>query len=64
MLAQRIKEAFYIARSGKPGPVLVDLPADVMAELGSTSYPTEVTIRGYKPNTSIHIGQLKKALNL
>lgn len=38
MLAQRIKEAFYIARSGKPGPVLVDLPTDVMAELGSTSY--------------------------
>ena len=64
MLAQRIKEAFYIARSGKPGPVLVDLPADVMAELGSTSYPTEVSIRGYKPNTSIHIGQLKKALAL
>ena len=44
MLAQRIKEAFYIARSGKPGPVLVDLPTDVMAELGSTSYPTEVNI--------------------
>ena len=64
MLAQRIKEAFYIARSGKPGPVLVDLPADVMAELGSTSYPTEVSIRGYKPNTSIHIGQLKRALAL
>ena len=64
LLAQRIKEAFYIARSGKPGPVLVDLPADIMAELGSTSYPTEVSIRGYKPNNSIHIGQLKRALAL
>ena len=61
MLAQRIKEAFYIARSGKPGPVLVDLPTDVMAELGSTSYPTEVNIRGYKPNKGVHVGQLKKA---
>lgn len=64
MLAQRIKEAFYIARSGKPGPVLVDLPTDVMAELGSTSYPTEVNIRGYKPNKGVHVGQLKKAIAL
>ena len=64
LLAQRIKEAFYIARSGKPGPVLVDLPTDIMAELGSTSYPTDVNIRGYKPNNSIHIGQLKRALTL
>lgn len=64
MLAQRIKEAFYIARSGKPGPVLVDLPTDVMAELGSTSYPTEVNIRGYKPSTGVHIGQLKRAISL
>lgn len=64
MLAQRIKEAFYIAKSGKPGPVLVDLPTDVMAELGSTSYPTSVNIRGYKPNTSVHIGQLKRAIAL
>ena len=64
MLAQRIKEAFYIAKSGKPGPVLVDLPTDVMAELGSTSYPTNVNIRGYKPNKGVHIGQLKKAITL
>ena len=64
MLAQRIKEAFYIARSGKPGPVLVDLPTDVMAELGSTSYPTSINIRGYKPNKGVHIGQLKKAITL
>ena len=63
-LAQRIKEAFYIAKSGKPGPVLVDLPTDVMAELGSTSYPTSVSIRGYKPNRGVHVGQLKKAIAL
>ena len=37
--------AFYIARSGKPGPVLVDLPKDVMGELGSSEYPKEVNIR-------------------
>ncbi len=64
MLAQRIKEAFYIAKSGKPGPVLVDLPADIMAELGSTSYPTSISIRGYRPNRSVHVGQLKKAIRL
>ena len=63
-LAQRIKEAFYIARSGKPGPVLIDLPTDVMAELGSTSYPTSISIRGYKPNKGVHMGQLKKAISL
>jgi acetolactate synthase-1/2/3 large subunit len=63
-LARIIKEAFYIARSGKPGPVLVDLPADVMKELGETSYPTEVDIRGYKPSQGVHTGQLKKAISL
>ncbi len=59
-----IKEAFYIAQTGRPGPVLIDLPKDVMAELGSAEYPKEVNIRGYKPNTNVHIGQLKRALKM
>lgn len=63
-LGRIIKEAFYIARTGKPGPVLIDLPKDVMCELGSAEYPSEVNIRGYKPNTSVHIGQLKKAIKM
>ena len=63
-LGRIIKEAFYIARTGRPGPVLVDLPKDVMSELGSAEYPKTVNIRGYKPNTSVHIGQLKKALKM
>lgn len=63
-LARIIKEAFYIAKSGKPGPVVVDLPADVMRQIGETSYPTEVNIRGYKPNQGVHMGQLKKAIAL
>lgn len=63
-LGRIIKEAFYIARTGRPGPVLIDLPKDVMAELGSPEYPTSVNIRGYKPNTSVHIGQLKRALKI
>ena len=61
-LGRIIKEAFYIARTGRPGPVLIDLPKDVMAEPGSPIYPEAVNIRGYKPNTSVHMGQLKKAV--
>ena len=57
-----IKKAFYIARSGKPGVVLVDLPKDVQRAMGNEEYPEKVEIRGYKPNTAVHIGQIKKAL--
>lgn len=63
-LGRIIKEAFYIARTGRPGPVIVDLPKDVMAELGSADYPETVNMRGYKPNTSVHMGQLKRALDM
>ena len=63
-LGRIIKEAFYIARTGRPGPVLIDLPKDVMGELGSPDYPETVNIRGYKPNTSVHMGQLKRALKM
>ena len=63
-LGRIIKEAFYIARTGRPGPVLIDLPKDVMAELGSAEYPKNVNIRGYKPNTDVHIGQLKRAIKV
>ncbi|MGI6765974.1 MAG: biosynthetic-type acetolactate synthase large subunit [Lentihominibacter sp.] len=59
-----IKEAFYIATTGRPGPVLVDLPKDVMAESGSDVYPEKVNIRGYKPNTKVHDGQIVKAINM
>lgn len=57
-----IKEAFYIARTGKPGPVIVDLPKDMMLELGAADYPEEVNMRSYKPVENVHIGQLKRAL--
>ncbi len=63
-LGRIIKEAFYIARTGRPGPVLVDLPKDVMAELGDESYPETVNIRGYKPTTTAHVGQLKRAISM
>lgn len=57
-----IKKAFYIARSGKPGVVVVDLPKDIQRAPGSADYPAQVDIRGYKPNTEVHMGQLKKAI--
>lgn len=63
-LGRIIKEAFYIASSGRPGPVLIDLPKDVMGELGDIEYPQTVDIRGYKPNTEVHIGQLKRGIKL
>lgn len=63
-LGRIVKEAFYIARTGRPGPVLIDLPKDVMAELGEAEYPETVNIRGYKPSTHVHIGQLKRAIKM
>ncbi len=63
-LGRIIKEAFYIARTGKPGPVVVDLPKDIQNAPGSDEYPSEVSIRGYKPSTGVHMGQLKKATGM
>lgn len=63
-LGRILKEAFYIARTGRPGPVVIDFPKDIQQEMGSEEYPKEVSIRGYKPNESVHVGQIKKAVGL
>ena len=63
-LAETIKKAFYIARTGKPGVVVIDLPKDVQQAYGSDEYPDEVEIRGYKPKVSVHAGQIKKAVEV
>ena len=63
-LGRMIKEAFYIAKTGKPGPVILDLPSNVLKDLGDDIYPEKIDIRGYKPNTNVHMGQIKKAFNL
>ena len=63
-LGRIIKMAFYIAQSGKPGPVLIDIPKDIQTSSGPAEYPEYVDIRGYKPNASVHVGQLKRAYKL
>ena len=63
-LGRIIKMAFTIATTGKPGPVLIDIPKNIQTQLGSPEYPSHVQIRGYKPNETVHIGQLKKAYKL
>ena len=63
-LGRIIKMAFYIASTGKPGPVLIDIPKDIQTAPGPAEYPSSVQIRGYKPNESVHVGQLKKAYKL
>lgn len=63
-LGKILKMAFHIARTGRPGPVLIDLPKDIQTAAGPGEYPQSVSIRGYKPNESVHIGQLKKGYKL
>ncbi len=61
-LGRIIKEAFYIARTGKPGPVLVDLPKDIQQEYGDDEYPLKASIRGYKLNSEVDSKQIEKAM--
>jgi acetolactate synthase-1/2/3 large subunit len=60
-LARVIKEAFFIAQSGKPGPVLVDIPKDVTQEETEFNYPQDVKLRGYAPTYMGHPGQIRRA---
>ncbi|MCE1188437.1 MAG: biosynthetic-type acetolactate synthase large subunit [Ignavibacteria bacterium] len=60
-LASTIRKAFYLASTGKPGPVLVDLPKDIMAQECEFEYPEMVELRGYKPVYYGHASQIKKA---
>ena len=62
-LPRIIKEAFYIANSGRPGPVHVDIPKDITAELANFEYPKEVNLPTYKPTVKYNKRQLKKAMD-
>jgi acetolactate synthase-1/2/3 large subunit len=63
-LARTVKEAFYLARTGRPGPILVDLPRDVLLGQTDFSYPAKVDLPGYKPTLNGHPTQIKKAVKL
>ena len=59
-----LEKALYLAKTGRPGPVLIDIPKDIQTAAGPAEYPSNIQIRGYKPNESVHIGQLKKAYKM
>src|SRR5687767_95852 len=61
-LASTIKKAFYIASTGRPGPVVVDIPKDVTMHKAEFDYPAKVSMRSYNPVTKGHGGQIKKAI--
>jgi acetolactate synthase-1/2/3 large subunit len=63
-IASTMKKAFYLASSGRPGPVLVDIPKDITAEKTEFIYPDKINLRSYTPVSKGHNGQIKKALEL
>ncbi len=63
-LASTIKKAFYVATTGRPGPVVVDIPKDVTADSCEYEYPKQVDMRSYSPVVKGHPGQIKKASKL
>ncbi len=63
-LAEVIKESFHLARTGRPGPVLIDIPRDIFMEQAEFSYPSRGNLPGYKPTVQGHPTQIKKAAKL
>ena len=63
-LAMTMKKAFHIAQSGRPGPVLVDIPKDITRDRCKFEYPKEVSLRSYNPVVKGHLGQIKKAVQM
>ncbi|MDP2133090.1 MAG: acetolactate synthase 3 catalytic subunit [Sulfuritalea sp.] len=63
-LAITLKKAFYIARTGRPGPVLVDIPKDITNQKCEFEYPKTITMRSYNPVVKGHSGQIKKAVQM
>jgi acetolactate synthase I/II/III large subunit len=63
-LATTLKKAFYVAATGRPGPVLVDIPKDVTQQKAEFQYPKTISMRSYNPVTRGHAGQIKKAVQM
>jgi len=63
-IANTVKEAFYLAQAGRPGPVLIDIPKDVFIEQAEFHYPDKVNLPGYNPTLHGHPAQIKKAAEM
>jgi len=63
-IALTFKKAFYVATTGRPGPVVIDIPKDITAEKTEFEYPKEITMRSYNPTVKGHTGQIKRAVDL
>jgi len=61
-MAEAVKEAFHIAGTGRPGPVLIDVPSDVWVDQSEAKYPEKVELPGYKPEVTVYPEQVKKAI--
>ena len=63
-IARVFKQAFYVATTGRPGPVVIDIPKDITAERTEFSYPKDISMRSYNPTTKGHPGQIKRAIDI
>jgi acetolactate synthase I/II/III large subunit len=63
-IANTFKKAFYVATTGRPGPVVIDIPKDITAEKAEFDYPSQITMRSYNPTVKGHTGQIKRAVDL
>ena len=63
-VAMTFKKAFYVATTGRPGPVVIDIPKDITAAKCEYHYPSEIKMRSYNPTVKGHIGQIKRAADL
>jgi len=63
-IAETFKKAFYVATTGRPGPVVIDIPKDITAEKVAFEYPADIEMRSYNPTVKGHNGQIKRAVDL